>query len=146
MRIVYQLAGQPLAIITPCECGLTLEQIAQKDVPEGAEFYIVAAADVPSCRAFRDAWDLIGPTTGSPASVKINRAKAEAVTLDRLRIARAPRLDALDVAFMRALEDGQATVAITTDKQLLRDVTEKSLAGLSLEQLAALTLDGALAL
>lgn len=146
MRIVYQLAGQPLAIITPCECGLTLEQIAEKDVPEGAEFYIVAAADLPSCRVFRDAWDLTMPTKGNPSGVMINRAKAEASTLDRLRIERAPRMDVLDVAFMRALESGKDTAEITAEKQSLRDVTKKLLGSLSYEQLAALTLDEALAL
>lgn len=76
----------------------------------------------------------------------VNRAKAEAATRDRLRSEREPRLAALDVQFMRAIEQGQNTAAIAAEKQALRDVTEKDFSLLDLEQLAALTLDVALAL
>lgn len=75
----------------------------------------------------------------------INRTKAEEATRDRLRAEREPRLAALDVAFMRAIENGQDTSAISAEKQALRDVTEKDLSTLTIEQLAALTLDQALA-
>lgn len=76
----------------------------------------------------------------------INRAKAEEVTLDRLRAERNPRLAYLDLQFMRAIEQGQDTSAIAAEKQALRDVTLCDLSGLSLEQLGALTLDAALQL
>lgn len=33
-RIVFQLPGRPVAVVIPGECGLTLEQIGQKDVPK----------------------------------------------------------------------------------------------------------------
>lgn len=78
--------------------------------------------------------------------IVINRAKAEAATRDRLRAEREPRLAELDVQFMRALEAGDDTAPIAAAKQSLRDVTEKPLDGLTIEQLAALTLDEALAL
>jgi hypothetical protein len=78
--------------------------------------------------------------------IVINRAKAEASTRDRLRAEREPRLAELDVRFMRALEAGEDTAPIASAKQALRDVTEKPLDGLTIEQLTALTLDGALAL
>lgn len=76
----------------------------------------------------------------------INRTKAEAATRDRLRAARVPRLADLDVAFMRAIERGEDTTAIAAAKDALRDVTDKPLDGLTIEQLAVLTLDEALAL
>jgi hypothetical protein len=78
--------------------------------------------------------------------IVINRAKAEASTLDRLRAEREPRLAELDVAFMRAIERGEDTTAIAVEKQKLRDVTEKSLDSQTIEQLAVLTIDGALVL
>lgn len=78
--------------------------------------------------------------------IVINRAKAEESTRDRLRAKREPRLAALDVQFMRALEAGQDTTAIAAEKQALRDVTDKNLSSLTIEQLATLTLDEALAL
>lgn len=65
-RIIYQLADQPVSVITPCDCGLTAEEIGQKDVPPGVPFWIVAAADVPTDRTFRDAWRLDSAAIGEP--------------------------------------------------------------------------------
>lgn len=65
-RIVYQLPGQPVAIVIPCECGLTLEQIGKKDVPDGVPFWIVEADTLPSDRTFRDAWELDAASMGEP--------------------------------------------------------------------------------
>ncbi len=76
----------------------------------------------------------------------INRDKAESLTRDRLRTEREPRMAELDSQFIRALESGLDTAHITASKQSLRDVTEKSLNDLSLEKLAVITLDEALAL
>lgn len=78
--------------------------------------------------------------------IVINRSKAESTTRNRLRAERESLLADLDVQYMRALEAGQDVSVIVTSKQALRDVTEKNLAELTIEQLAALTVDGALAL
>lgn len=78
--------------------------------------------------------------------IRVNREKAEAVTLTRLRLEREPRMTELDMQFMRALEAGEDTSVIVVQKQALRDVTLCDLSGLSLEQLGALTLDSALQL
>ena len=67
MRIIYQLAEQTAAIITPCECGLTLEQIGQKDVPAGVPFWIVQENTIPADRTFRDAWELDTASMGEPS-------------------------------------------------------------------------------
>jgi hypothetical protein len=62
-------------------------------------------------------------------SIRINIDKAKAIKLDRLRAERAPKLAALDLAFMRAVEQGdtakQASIAV--QKQALRDVTKQPL-------------------
>lgn len=58
-RIIYQTDDGGVAVIVPAaECGLTIEQIAAKDVPAGKEFKIVDVADIPSDRTFRAAWEL----------------------------------------------------------------------------------------
>ena len=67
MRIVYQQFEQPAAIIIPCECGLTLEQIGRKDVPVGVPFWIVDASTIPADRTFRDAWELDTASMGEPS-------------------------------------------------------------------------------
>jgi len=57
-RIIYPTTEGGVAIIIPAvECGLTVEQIAAKDVPAGVPFLIVEAADIPSDRTFRNAWE-----------------------------------------------------------------------------------------
>lgn len=45
-----------VAVIIPEDCGLTIEQIAAKDVPAGKPYEIVDVADIPSDRTFRGAW------------------------------------------------------------------------------------------
>jgi hypothetical protein len=58
-RIIYQTEDGGVAIIVPSsECGLTIEQIAQKDVPAGKAYKIVDVADIPTDRTFRNAWEM----------------------------------------------------------------------------------------
>ncbi len=62
-------------------------------------------------------------------SIRINIDKAKAIKLDQLRAERAPKLAALDVAFMRAVERGDLLeqASIAAQKQALRDVTKVAL-------------------
>jgi hypothetical protein len=56
-RIIYPTDEGGVAVIIPADCGLTIEQIAAKDVPAGKPFEIVDVADIPSDRTFRNAWE-----------------------------------------------------------------------------------------
>jgi hypothetical protein len=57
-RIIYPNDEGGVSILIPAiECGLTIEEIAAKDVPEGKPFKIVDVADIPTDRTFRDAWE-----------------------------------------------------------------------------------------
>jgi hypothetical protein len=56
-RIIYPTDDGGVAVIVPAaECGLTIEEIAVKDVPAGKPYKIVDVADIPTDRTFRDAW------------------------------------------------------------------------------------------
>jgi hypothetical protein len=56
-RIIYQNDEGGVSIIVPTiECGLTIEEIAVKDVPQGKEYHIVDVSDIPEDRTFRNAW------------------------------------------------------------------------------------------
>tara|TARA_R100001086_G_C11633958_1_gene202520 strand:+ start:62 stop:262 length:201 start_codon:yes stop_codon:yes gene_type:complete len=56
-RIVYIQDNGIVAIVIPSDdCGLTVEEIQAKDVPDGKTSYIIDATDVPSDRSFRNAW------------------------------------------------------------------------------------------
>jgi hypothetical protein len=62
-------------------------------------------------------------------SIRINIDKAKAIKLDQLRAEREPKLAALDLAFMRAVEQGDTAkqASIAAEKQALRDVTKVTL-------------------
>lgn len=57
MRIIYPTDDGGVAVIIPADCGLTIDEIAAKDVPEGKPFKIVDDADIPTDRTFRSAWE-----------------------------------------------------------------------------------------
>jgi|TARA_R100000482_G_scaffold73120_1_gene28006 hypothetical protein len=57
-RILWQTEDGGVAVIVPTDnCGLTVEEIAKKDVPSGRPYKIVDASEVPSDRTFRNAWE-----------------------------------------------------------------------------------------
>ena len=57
-RIIYQTDEGGVSIIVPApECGLTIEQIAEKDVPAGKPYQIVDVSEIPTDRTFRNAWE-----------------------------------------------------------------------------------------
>lgn len=57
-RIIYPNDEGGVSIIVPApECGLTIEQIAAKDVPAGKPYKIVDVSDIPEDRTFRAAWE-----------------------------------------------------------------------------------------
>ncbi len=55
-RIVYKNDEGGISIIVPADCGLTIEEIAAKDVPQGKEYHIVDVSEIPTDRTFRNAW------------------------------------------------------------------------------------------
>ena len=57
-RIIYKNTDGSIGIIVPSNCGLTVEEIARKDVPTGLAYKIVDVSEVPSDREFRNAWTI----------------------------------------------------------------------------------------
>jgi hypothetical protein len=59
-RILYKTPDGGVAVLVPSPDYLqdhTIEELAAKDVPEGAEFRIVDTVDVPTDRTWRAAWE-----------------------------------------------------------------------------------------
>lgn len=66
-RILYQQPNGVVAVIIPApNCGLTVEQIAVKDVPTGEPFWIVEASEVPTDRTERNKWTIDTDEAGEP--------------------------------------------------------------------------------
>ena len=55
-RIIYQNDEGGVAVLIPADCGLTIEQIAAKDVPTGKAYKIVDVSDVTTDREWRAEW------------------------------------------------------------------------------------------
>jgi hypothetical protein len=72
--------------------------------------------------------------------ITVNLDKAKSITKDRLRAERTPLLQAQDVAFQRATEEGADTTAIVAEKQRLRDITKLADEATSLDELKEITL------
>jgi hypothetical protein len=72
--------------------------------------------------------------------ITVNLDKAKAITKDRLRAERAPLLQAQDVAFQRAMEEGADTSAIVAEKQRLRDITTLADSATTLDELKAISI------
>ena len=71
--------------------------------------------------------------------ITINFDKAKTITKDRLRAERKSLLEAQDVLYMRATEQGQDTTAIVAEKQRLRDITQLADQATTLDELKAIT-------
>lgn len=58
-RIIFENDEGGVSIIIPApSTGLSIDQVAKKDVPAGKEYWIVDASEIPSDRSFRNAWML----------------------------------------------------------------------------------------
>jgi len=57
-RIIYKNTDGTVAVIIPADCGLTIEQIAEEDVPTGLAYKIVDVADIPADRTDRALWEV----------------------------------------------------------------------------------------
>ena len=56
-RFVYTRDDGGVTVVCPSDnCGLTLQQIKDKDCPNDRTVYTVNKSAIPSDRSFRDAW------------------------------------------------------------------------------------------
>jgi hypothetical protein len=128
--IIYKNENGGVSVCNP-HPALDIEWVRAKDTPEHS--IIVDEADLPFIHDdLFDAWEL------ADGQVVIHHGKAIQVTKNRLRIERKPLLEAQDVAFQRALEEGTDTAAIVAEKQRLRDITKLADQATTLDELKAL--------
>jgi hypothetical protein len=70
--------------------------------------------------------------------ITVNLDKAKVITKERLREERKPLLEAQDVLFMKAQEDGADTTDIVTEKNRLRDITKLADAATTTDELKSI--------
>ncbi len=127
-KIIFDYEGN-ISVMTPSSEALqimTIEQIAEKDLPVGVSTYsIVEDSVVPTDRSFRNSWVGVGiGTTGGTITEDMSKAKELHKT--NIRRARADKFTALDIEYQRATETSADTSAIVTKKQALRDAPAAS--------------------
>lgn len=124
--------GGVSVIVPVLDCGLTIEQIAAKDVPTGVSFDIVEESVVPTDWTFRDAWEKQGKT------IIHNLSKAKNISHDRRRMARDKEFAPLDIQVTIPAKAAQAEI----ERQKIRDkdaaLQIKIDAAQSIEELKAL--------
>jgi len=77
-RIIYPNSEGGVSILAPApECGLSIEEIAAKDVPAGKPYKIVDVADIPSDRTFRNAWEFVADEPVQTEPVQIEPVQIE---------------------------------------------------------------------
>ena len=118
--IIYNQENGLMAVCVPAlNSGLTVEQIAEKDCPAGAK--IIDRTDLDSLdNTFRNAW-----TCDTDMNPTVDMTLAKDVWRDKIRRARKPKLEELDIEYMRAQEAGEDTSAIVATKNKLRDFPSK---------------------
>lgn len=98
-----------------------IARVSAKSIPADAiNVQVVDESVIPQDRTFRNAWKV------GNGCVEHDLPKCREIHKQRLRELRAPKLAALDVEYMRALEAGDSAKAaeIASKKQALRDVTK----------------------
>ena len=127
-KIIFDYEGN-ISVMTPSSEALqimTIEQIAEKDLPVGVSTYsIVEDSVVPTDRSFRNSWVGVGiGTTGGTITEDMSKAKELHKT--NIRRERADKFTALDIEYQRATETSADTSAIVAKKQALRDAPAAS--------------------
>ena len=103
----------------------TVQEIADKDIPDGVSYSIVEDSIIPTDQSFRDAWVGVGiGTTGATITEDITKAKE--IHIKQIRLARASKFTDLDIEYQRATETSADTSAIVAKKQALRDAPSAS--------------------
>jgi hypothetical protein len=95
-------------------------QILAKWIPEARVTVLswrpAKPGEIPTDRSFRAAWRDAWP-------LRVDMDEARRIHRDRIRAARAPKLQELDIQYMRASETGAAVDEILSRKRALRDAT-----------------------
>lgn len=130
-KIVYTRPDGGVSIVHPVRAFAGEEEMTDQQILDRARSKlpvdaiapaIVDENTLPADRAFRNAWTHDGKSFG------VDLDKARDITRERLRVERAPLLDALDVDYLLADETGNAVekTRIAGEKQRLRDITKQA--------------------
>lgn len=116
-RIIYENDEGGVSVVVPAPKALavmTIEQIAKQSVPTGKAYQIIATADVPADRTFRNAWK---------PDLTVDMVKAKNIKKNQIRAERASLFTENDLAIQNALvsQDQAALSKAVATRDSLRD-------------------------
>jgi hypothetical protein len=117
-RIIYTRPDDGVSIVIPSG-EISIGEVIEKDIPNDAtNIFIINVADLPSDRAYRDAWK------HDKGVISLNMERARVICMDKLRDERKPILESLDIDWMKAIGTKNETLAdeIESKRQALRDM------------------------
>ena len=116
-KVVIYKDGDVVSVAVPAP-GISVDYVIQNDMPSNAEYRVVDSAMIPPDRTFRNAWGM---------DCEVDMDKAKEIWIDKIRVVRNQRLKELDIAWMKAMENGESKEAsdIAAVKQSLRDITDR---------------------
>lgn len=118
-RIVYINPDYSIDVIVPAP-NSNLDDLIKSQVPEGASYRILEASSLPQRDYYRPSWKV-----DNDFKVIYDMDKAKELHKNLIRKLREPKLEALDLKYQRADEEGDLELkkAIVLKKKKLRDLT-----------------------
>lgn len=118
--IIYKSNEGGVTIVIPAiDSGLTIEEIAVKDVPQGTDFEIIDISEIPTDRTFRNAWEKNG------SSIVHNMNKVKSIAHGKRREMRAKEFAPLDIEATIPAKAQQAEAAREAIRQKYATMQEK---------------------
>ena len=119
MKVIVQQNKEGKVLITTVSADSTLERVLNS-LPEDIVAFIADSEDLPSDATFFDAWEV------EDKEVVVNLTKAKEIWKNKIRQARKPILEKLDVEYIKALEneDSRKVKEVVSLKKELRDITD----------------------
>lgn len=118
MKVIVQQLRDGKITITSISSETTFERVIAS-LPEDVTAFVIDSSNLPQDTTFFNAWELDGE------EVVINLTKAKEIWKDKLRQARKPVFEKLDIEYIKALEneDNSKAKQIISIKRQLRDIT-----------------------
>lgn len=119
--ILYAQPSGAVTLMTPADCGLSVEQIAQKDVPSGTPYYIVDTDSLTANTAFFNSWVF---SVAPEVVVDLDKAKVQyKQTADNTA---ASLSTPLTQEYMRLMAIGADTTTVQAQLQAINAAAEET--------------------